>query len=85
MTGKKIMLARAKSKKVYSLIEAVIVGRTWTTKKLESQLVMVEIALASVRTAMELSSAGYNQGKGSQVAPKNEMKRKRPTAAPLAF
>ena len=45
----------------------------------------VERALARVRVRKGDSSAGYSQGSSSQVAPKKMMKRKRPTAAPLAL
>ena len=38
-----------------------------TTAKLNSQLVMVEMALALVRIAFGLISAGYNQGSSSHV------------------
>lgn len=36
MIGKKMRLAKKKSRKVYAPIEAVMVGRTCTTKKLKS-------------------------------------------------
>lgn len=40
MKGRKIQLASAKMRKVYELIDAVMVGRTWTTKKFDSQFAL---------------------------------------------
>ena len=47
--------------------------RLGTLTKFQSQLEMVEVALAFARVLMGLISAGYNQGRGSQVAPKKAM------------
>lgn len=56
-----------------------------TMRKLKSQFEQVENALALARVLTGEISAGYNQGKGSHVAPKAAMYKKRPTTAPLAF
>ena len=42
-----------------------------TMRKLKSQFVHVEIALAFALVLIGEISAGYSQGKGSQVAPKD--------------
>lgn len=46
VTHKAMQFSIAKMKNVQAPIEAVIVGRTWTTRKLKSQLHMVLTALA---------------------------------------
>jgi hypothetical protein len=61
-----------------------MMGVTMTMRKLKSQFVHVEIALAFALVLIGEISAGYSQGKGSQVAPKDAMYVKRPTAAPFA-
>ena len=55
-----------------------------TIKKLNNQLVQVDSAFALARVLIGEISAGYNQGKGSHVAPKLAIYVNRPTAAPLA-
>lgn len=46
VTYKARQFSMAKMKKVQAPMDAVMVGRTWTTKKLKSQLHMVLTALA---------------------------------------
>jgi hypothetical protein len=48
-----------------------MMGVTMTMRKLKSQFVHVEIALAFALVLIGEISAGYSQGKGSQVAPKD--------------
>lgn len=57
-------------------------GVAMTMVKFHSQLEHVETAFAFARVLRGLISAGYSQGSGSQVAPKNAMYKKRPKAAP---
>lgn len=63
---------------------AIIIGVIMTIRKLKSQLVQVDTALALPRVLMGFTSAGYSQGRGSHVAPKNAMYVNKPTAAPFA-
>jgi hypothetical protein len=48
-----------------------MIGVTMTMRKLKSQFVHVEIALAFALVLIGEISAGYSQGNGSQVAPKD--------------
>src|SRR5262249_45212101 len=65
-------------------ILSTMIGVIITTTKLNSQLLMVDTALAFCLVLVGLISAGYSHGSGSQVAPKNAIYRNNPAAAPLA-
>lgn len=68
MKGKKHRLTIPKKRKVPNPPSASNMGGVhMTTAKLNNQLVCVEIALALVRIALGLTSAGINHGSSSQV------------------
>jgi hypothetical protein len=54
-------------------MEPIRTGVIITMKKFQIQLDTVEVALAFARVLSGLISAGYNQGRGNQVAPKKAM------------
>lgn len=59
------------SELVWTSHKTYIMGVTITIRKLNSQLLHVDTALALARVLIGLTSAGYNQGRGSHVAPKD--------------